>query len=114
LGRDFISIVAKKKESIPDKQKMKITKSSKKITPFGGFNFCHKLLNDTCIGNLIDERRGSRVKYAGFDYSDIFMNHLAIFLIGGDSTEDIQEHRGDHLRQVRWLSVQKNLKCYRL
>jgi len=114
LGRDFISIVAKKKASIPDKQKMKITKSSKKITPFGGFNFCHKLLKDNGIGNLIDEHRGYRVKFAGFNYSDIFMNHLAIFLIGGDSTEDIEEHRGEHLLQVSWLSVQKNLKCYRL
>ena len=33
------------------------------------------------------------------------MNHLAIFLHGGDCTEDIQEHLGDHLKKVREFSV---------
>ena len=33
------------------------------------------------------------------------MNHLAIFLQGGDCTEDIQEHLGDHLKKVWGLSV---------
>lgn len=84
---------------------MKITTSEEKITPFGGFNFCIKLLKDARIPNLIDTHLGSRVKYAGFDYSEIFMNHLAIFLNGGDATEDINEHLRDHLKEVRSLSV---------
>lgn len=84
---------------------MKITTSTENITPFGGFNFCYNLLKDTGITNLIDHHLGRRVKYVGFNYSDIMMNHLAIFLNGGDCTEDIQEHLGDHLRKVRGLSV---------
>ncbi len=84
---------------------MKITTSKEKITPFGGFNFCYQLLNDSGISELVDTHLGSRVKYVGFDYSEIFMNHLAIFLNGGDCTEDINEHLRDHLKEVRGLSV---------
>ena len=56
----------------------------------------------------MDDHLGSRVNYRGFDYSEILMNHLAIFLHGGDggdSTEDIQEHLGEHLKKVRGFSV---------
>lgn len=84
---------------------MKITTSNEKITPFGGFNFCYQLLNDSGISELIDTHLGSRVKNMGFDYSEIFMNHLAIFLNGGDCAEDINEHLRDHLKEVRGLSV---------
>lgn len=84
---------------------MKISQSADKISPFGGFNFCHKLLADTCIPQLVDSELGQRVKYVGFDYSDIFSNHLAIFLSGGDCTEDIQEHLHGHLQNVKGLSV---------
>ena len=84
---------------------MKITHSDKKITPFGGFNFCHQLLSDTGIPALIDNHLGKRVKLVGFDYSYILTNHLAIFLNGGDCTEDINEHLRGHLKQVRGLSV---------
>ena len=84
---------------------MKITTSTEKTTPFGGFNFCYKLLKDIGITSLIDQHLGMRVKYSGFNYSEILMNHLAVFLNGGDCTEDIQEHLGGHLRHVRGFSV---------
>ncbi len=84
---------------------MKITHSDKNITPFGGFNFCHDLLCKSGIPNLVDNYLGKRVKYAGFDYSDILSNHLAVFFNGGDCTEDINEHLRGHLKQVRGLSV---------
>ena len=84
---------------------MKVTTSTEKFTPFGGFNFFYKRLKDTGITVLIDQHLGSRVKYAGFDYSEILMNHLAIFLNGGDCTEDIQEHLGEHLRKVPGFAV---------
>lgn len=80
---------------------MKVTTSEHKITPFGGFNFCFKLLRDIGIPKLIDTHLGNRVKYVGFDYSEIFMNHLAIFLNGGDATEDINDHLREHLLQVK-------------
>jgi len=84
---------------------MKITHSSEKITPFGGFNFCHKLLVDTGIPDLIDGHLGKRIKYVGFDYSDIFTNHMAVFLHGGDCTEDVNDHLGGNLKEVRGMSV---------
>jgi hypothetical protein len=80
---------------------MKVTNSPEKITPFAGFNFCHKLFNECGIPQLIDEQLGKRVKTFGFDYSEIFSNHLAIFLHGGDCTEDINEHLREHLRSVK-------------
>ena len=53
----------------------------------------------------MDDHLGSLVNYRGFDYSEILMNHLAIFFHGGDCTEDIQEHLGEHLKKVRGFSV---------
>lgn len=84
---------------------MKITQSNENITPFGGFNFCHELLRKSGIPSLIDSNLGKRVRYTGFDYSDILTNHFAIFLNGGDCTEDINEHLRSHLEKVRGLSV---------
>ena len=88
-----------------NKEDLKITHSNKNISPFGGFNFCHELFNKTGIPSLLDEHLGKRVKYVGFDYSDIFTNHMAIFLHGGDCTEDINDHLRDNLKQVRDMSV---------
>jgi hypothetical protein len=84
---------------------MKITQSEDKITPFGGFNFCYELFRKTGIPNLIDNHLGKRVKLIGFDYSDIFTNHMAIYLNGGDCTEDVNEHLRGHLKQVRGMAV---------
>lgn len=84
---------------------MKITTSKEKISPFGGFNFCHELLLSTGIPSLIDNHLGQRVKHTGFNYSEILLNQFAIFLNGGDCAEDIQEHLKDYLKQVPGLLV---------
>ncbi len=84
---------------------MKITQSNDKITAFGGFNFCHDIFQKSGIPNLIDEHLGQRVKYTGFNYSDIFTNHLAIFLNGGDCTEDVNEHLRSSLQQIPEMNV---------
>jgi len=84
---------------------MKITQSNKNISPFGGFNFCYNLFQKIGIPELIDQHLGKRVALAGFDYSDIFTNHMAIFMHGGDCTEDVNDHLRDVLKQVRGLSV---------
>ena len=57
------------------------------------------------IPKLMDDHLGSLVNYRGFDYSEILMNHWAIFLHGGACTEEIEEHLGDHLKKVRGFSV---------
>lgn len=84
---------------------MKVTKSSEKITPFGGFNFVFKSFRESGLVGLIDKELGARVKARGFSYSDIFTNHLAIFFNGGDCTEDVNEHLREHLHNVRDLQV---------
>jgi len=84
---------------------MRITPSKENITPFGGFNFCYEFFNKTGIPSLIDKHLGQRVKCVGFDYSEIFTNHLSVFLHGGDCTEDINDHLRENLKQVRGLPV---------
>jgi hypothetical protein len=84
---------------------MKVTNSAEKITPFGGFNFVFKSFKDSGISDLIDKQLGMRVKTVGFCYSDIFANHLAVYLNGGDCTEDVNDHLRGHLRNVRGMHV---------
>ncbi|MCH7398477.1 IS1380 family transposase [Belliella sp. DSM 107340] len=84
---------------------MKITNSSEKITPFGGFNFVIESFKNSGLSMLIDNHLGSRVKTVGFSYSDIFINHLAVYLNGGDCTEDINDHLRGHLQNVRGMRV---------
>ena len=84
---------------------MKITQSSDTITPFGGYNFCYELFNEAGFPALIDQHLGQRVKTYGFNYSDIFTNHMAVFLNGGDCTEDVNEHLRDYLKQVKGQKV---------
>ena len=73
---------------------MHITKSSEKITPFGGFNFCLERFHKCGLARLIDRHLGQRTQTVGFSYSDIFANQMAIFFNGGDCAEDINEHLG--------------------
>ena len=52
------------------------------------------------MSQLIDNELGMRVKYAGFQYSEIFRNLSNIFLSGGDVIEDINTHFGEHLKSI--------------
>lgn len=87
------------------KEGMKVRQSEKKITAFGGLNFCHKLFRESGVKHLIDNHLGTRVKTIGFDYSDILSTHMSVFLAGGDSTEDANEHLRSSLKQIPNLSV---------
>ena len=84
---------------------MKITTSKSVVNPFGGFNFCIELLQKEGIPQLIDQHLGKRVLYAGFDYSQILLNQLAVYFTGGDCAEDINEHLRPHLKQVKGIEV---------
>jgi len=84
---------------------MKITHSKEQITAFGGFNFCHNLLEKRGLYGLIDNFLGKRVKTEGFPYSDIFANHLAIFLHGGDCVEDVDANLKASLQKVKKFNV---------
>lgn len=84
---------------------MKIIQSADKINPFGGINFVIDQLNKVGVGSLIDSELGRRVKLIGFQYSEIFYNHMSLFLTGGQCAEDINEHLREHLQQVPGLHV---------
>jgi len=84
---------------------MNIIKSSDNITPFGGFNFCFESFHQSGLAGLIDRHLGQRVQTAGFSYSDILANQLAIFFAGGDCAEDINEHLRGPLGQVKGMAV---------
>ena len=53
---------------------MHITKSSEKITPFGGLNFCLEQFHHSGLAGLIDRQVGQRVQTVGFSYSEIIAN----------------------------------------
>lgn len=52
------------------------------------------------MSQLIDNELGVRVKYVGYQYSEIFRNLSNIFLSGGDVIEDINTHFGEHLKSI--------------
>lgn len=58
---------------------MHTTKSSEKITPFGGLNFCLEQFHHSGLAGLIDRQLGQRVQTGGFSYSEIIANQLAVF-----------------------------------
>lgn len=84
---------------------MKVSNSAEKITPLGGFNFVVRSFKDSGISALIDKHLGLRVKTFGFSYSDIFLNHMAVYYNGGDCTEDVNEHLRGPLQHVRGMQV---------
>lgn len=84
---------------------MKVVNSSEKITAFGGFNFVFQSFKDSGLSSLMDKCLGMRVKTFGFTYSEIFANHLAVFLNGGDCTEDVNTHLREHLQLIKGMRV---------
>jgi hypothetical protein len=85
--------------------KFKVTNSGEKVSAFGGFNFVFNSFRQSGISELIDRELGQRVKTVGFQYSDIFVNHLSVFFNGGDCTEDLSEHLKEDLLLVMGMNV---------
>jgi len=84
---------------------MHTTKSSDKITPFGGLNFCLESFRDCGLAGLIDRDLGPRGQAAEFSYSDIMANLMSLLFTGGDCAEDLSEHLREPLQRTRGLSV---------
>lgn len=84
---------------------MHTTKSSDKITPFGGLNFCLESFSDSGLAGLIDRDLGPRGQSAEFSYSDIVANLMSVLFTGGDCAEDLGEHLREPLHRTRGLSV---------
>jgi len=84
---------------------MHITKSSDKITPFGGLDFCLERFHRSGLARLIDRRLGPRGQTTGFSYSDIVANLMSLLFTGGDCAEDLAEHLREPLHRTQGLSV---------
>lgn len=79
---------------------MKIQKYSKSVNPFSGVSLVNESFNTSGLSQLIDSELGSRVKYVGFSYSDVFRNLTNVFLSGGDVIEDVGAHLGKYLKEI--------------
>ena len=79
---------------------MKIQNYKASVNPFSGNSLVNHHFNKTGMSHLIDKELGMRVKYAGYQYSEIFRNLTNVFLSGGDAIEDISTHFGEHLKNI--------------
>lgn len=79
---------------------MKIQNFKTSVNPFSGNSLVNYHFNKSGMSNLIDNELGMRVKYVGYQYSEIFRNLSNIFLSGGDVIEDINTHFGEHLKSI--------------
>ncbi len=78
----------------------KVQKYAATVSPYAGVSFVNQAFNNVGLSQLIDQELGSRVKYAGYSYSDIIRNLANIFLSGGDVIEDVGAHLGSCLKEI--------------
>ncbi len=79
---------------------MKIQNFKTTVNPFSGNSLVNHHFNKSGMSQLIDNELGVRVKYIGYQYSEIFRNLTNVFLSGGDAIEDINTHFGEHLKSI--------------
>ena len=79
---------------------MKIQNYKTTVNPFSGNSLVNHHFNKSGMSHLIDHELGMRVKYAGYQYSEIFRNLTNVFFSGGDVIEDINTHFGEHLKSI--------------
>lgn len=79
---------------------MKIQNFKTSVNPFSGNSLVNYHFNKVGLSELIDKELGLRVKYVGYQYSEIFRNLSNVFLSGGDVIEDINTHFGEHLKSI--------------
>lgn len=79
---------------------LKVQKLKGKVSPFAGISLVNSIFNKCGLSDLIDNELGIRVKYIGYQYSEIFRNLSNVFISGGDCIEDIDTHLKDHLSTI--------------
>ena len=79
---------------------MKIQNFKTTVNPFSGNSLVNHYFNKSGMSQLIDNELGVRVKYVGYQYSEIFRNLTNVFLSGGDAIEDINTHFREHLKSI--------------
>ena len=78
---------------------IKIQKLKGEVSPFAGISFVNCLFDKSGL-NLIDSELGLRVKFFGYQYSEIFRNLTNVFISGGNCIEDIDTHLKSHLTTI--------------
>lgn len=68
---------------------MKIQNYKTTVNPFSGNSLVNHHFNKSGMSQLIDTELGNRVKYAGYQYGEIYRNLTNVFLSGGVAIEDI-------------------------
>jgi len=79
---------------------MKIQNLKTKVSPFSGISLVNHHFNKIGLTQLIDKELGRRVKFAGYQYGEIFRNLSNVFLSGGSVIEDIDSHLKEHLKSI--------------
>jgi len=79
---------------------MKIQNLKTKVSPFSGISLVNHHFNKIGLTQLIDKELGQRVKFAGYQYGEIFRNLSNVFLSGGSVIEDIDSHLKEHLKSI--------------
>lgn len=79
---------------------MKIQNFKTSVSPFAGNSIVNYHFNKSGMSQLIDNELGIRVKYSGYQYSEIFRNLTNIYLSGGNAIEDINTHFRDYLKSI--------------
>ncbi|MEA1874421.1 MAG: IS1380 family transposase [Bacteroidota bacterium] len=79
---------------------MKIQNFKTAVNPFSGNSLVNYHFNKLGMSQLIDNELGTRVKYVGYQYNEIFRNLTNVFLSGGDAIEDVNSHFREHLKSI--------------
>ncbi len=80
--------------------RMKIQNFKTTVNPFSGNSLVNHYFNKSGLSQLVDSELGVRVKFAGYQYSEIFRNLTNVFLSGGNVIEDINTHFREHLKSI--------------
>ncbi len=88
MSKISLTLVVHFKSSKKLNDMAKVAIKNEKITAFGGINFVLDKF-DALLGDVIDRVLGIRSTSFGYQYSEIIRSIFALFLCGGDVTEDI-------------------------
>ena len=76
------------------------------VTLFGGIQLMYQQLIFCGTIDFIDNQLGQRVKYTGYNYSDILLSCIYTSFCGGNATEDINYIRENTLKHLSSFKYQ--------
>ena len=76
-----------------------------KVTPFGGIHLIHEQLISSGAIDFIDNQLGRRVKYVGYNYSDILLSRIYTAFCGGNATEDVNYVKKNTLSHLKGIAI---------